>query len=361
MSTMAQRQRVVWTEDLETSLVELWQQHSCLYDLSSSSYHDRQAREKRWQEIAGVLQLPANEVKTRAASFRTQYGKLLKPKPSGSGQKPLTSKQQWILTHLDFLKPHVTHRTTATTLALDTVECEDIEGIEEEQEEDADITVDCVSSPEMATRKGDPTAPRSFLQSPITSTSGTPSPGTPLSASGQSSRCSTPFPEGETSLSASTLCVEDGSKIPRTSKTKVRSSDTTNIELLKMSLLKQIQCTLSSADNSEDVFGQQVASELKKIQNSAVQLRVRRSIMNMLYDAQEEEQARKHGHNSQFPPFSAPHAAPPIYGHYTPIGISVPSSPFHTQHSLQSQSQSLQPQPPSFLQMMNTDDTDTSL
>lgn len=59
-----------------------------------------------------------NEVKTRVASLRTQYGKLIKPKASGSGQKPLTPKQQWILQHLDFLRAHVTHRHTESTLRV---------------------------------------------------------------------------------------------------------------------------------------------------------------------------------------------------------------------------------------------------
>ncbi|KAL1260088.1 hypothetical protein QQF64_007915 [Cirrhinus molitorella] len=107
---------VVWNEVMEAKLVELWQQHTSLFDVSSSTYHDRNAREKGWDKIATELQLPVNEVKTRVASLRTQYGKLIKPKPSGSGQKPLTFKQNWILRHLNFLKAHVMHRPTESTL-----------------------------------------------------------------------------------------------------------------------------------------------------------------------------------------------------------------------------------------------------
>lgn len=56
------------------------------------------------------------EVKTWAASLRAQLGKLIKPKPSHSGYKPPTSKQQWILKHLEFLRPHMIYKATVTTV-----------------------------------------------------------------------------------------------------------------------------------------------------------------------------------------------------------------------------------------------------
>ncbi len=37
------------------------------------------------------------DVKMRATTLRTQFTKLLKPKPSGSGEKGLTQKQRWLL------------------------------------------------------------------------------------------------------------------------------------------------------------------------------------------------------------------------------------------------------------------------
>lgn len=73
--------------------------------------------------VTVVTFFSVNEVKTRAASLRTQYGKLIRAKPSGSGQKPLASKQNWILQHLDFLKAHVTHRPTESTLTVSDMKC----------------------------------------------------------------------------------------------------------------------------------------------------------------------------------------------------------------------------------------------
>ncbi|CAI5660123.1 unnamed protein product [Oreochromis niloticus] len=134
-------QRIVWTQAMEAQLVELWQAHPSLFDVASKDYHDRNKRDRSWMEIAAQLQLPVNEVKTRVASLRTQYGKLLKPKPSGSGQKPPTPKQTWILKHLDFLKAHVVHRQTESTLRLGT-ESEDIGATEEGDEDQSTMGIE---------------------------------------------------------------------------------------------------------------------------------------------------------------------------------------------------------------------------
>lgn len=58
------------------------------------------------------------EVKTRVASVRTRFSRLIKQRPSGSGTKPLTSRQKWILVALDFIKKHIVHRACETTLNL---------------------------------------------------------------------------------------------------------------------------------------------------------------------------------------------------------------------------------------------------
>lgn len=42
------------------------------------------------------------------------------------------------------------------------------------------------------------------------------------------------------------------------------------------------------------MFGQQVANELRNVKDKALQLKLRRNIMNMLYDAQEAEQASQY-------------------------------------------------------------------
>lgn len=70
--------------------------------------------------------------------------------------------------------------------------------------------------------------------------------------------------------------------------------------------------------------------------------------MNLVFDAQEEEDVRKNAHISQCLLFAGPQQAFPIYSHYTPMHVSYQTQPHHQMH--QPQSQSLQPKPQYFLQ-----------
>lgn len=128
-------------------------------------------------------------------------------------------------------------------------------------------------------------------------------------------------------------------KRPRMHKPKSKSADH-SIELAKLSLLQQVQDTLSASNaDSEELFGQQVASELRSIKDRTLQLRLRRNIMNIIYDTQEAEQA----------------------GNSQPSGLQV-RSPFYPTHPYQVQptpqeypSPSPLAQPMSFLKMMNSE------
>ena len=43
---------------METTVVEMWQQRPCIFDVSSKDFHDRVKRDKAWREIADTLDLP---------------------------------------------------------------------------------------------------------------------------------------------------------------------------------------------------------------------------------------------------------------------------------------------------------------
>ena len=47
-----------WSNTMETTLVEMWQQRPCIFDVSSKDFHDRVKRDKAWREIADTLDLP---------------------------------------------------------------------------------------------------------------------------------------------------------------------------------------------------------------------------------------------------------------------------------------------------------------
>lgn len=255
----------VWTQALEQNLIELWQQHECLYDVANEMYHNRAEKEKRWTEVASALQQPVEEVKTRAVSLRTQFVRLVKPKPSGSDNKPLTPRQRWLLRAMGFIKKYVSHRPCETTLCVSFSEQDD--------GEDRPDTPSTASTSNTA----------SSLDSSDEGTSSTAVEETPLPVSTDTRN---------TQMESSTRRV----------KRKWRSE--TDIELQKLVFLKQIAAK-GAADLTADAFttfGNQVASELRLIQDPAYLTRLKRNIMNMIYDTQDTE--RNRSFSSHAPPAS---------------------------------------------------------
>ncbi|XP_077052052.1 uncharacterized protein LOC143747045 [Siphateles boraxobius] len=255
---MAKRKRddgaTRWSYEMEERFVELWQQYSCLYDVSSREYHDRIQKEKCWRTIAETLQQPTGEVQTKAASLRTQYGKVLRSKPSGSGDKELTSRQKWILKNLQFLQPFVVQRVSQSTLNLDDLEHSITDEGGEDQETEEDV----------------------FESSTSTSTSHhTSGPSTP-----------------QTSLEASSS--HQHRQVPERAyykpKQKLRDKSLDELEIEKVTILKNVSETLVNAGTDVDqTFGKQVVTEIKLIKDPLTKMRLRRNILMMLYDAHENE------------------------------------------------------------------------
>ncbi|XP_070406363.1 uncharacterized protein [Nothobranchius furzeri] len=182
----------------------------------------------------------------------------MRPKASGSGQKQLTPKQKWLLANLDFLRPHVIHRATVSNLGMDSdATCATDEGSIEEGSED-------------------PSAPHSDADVSNSSPA--------LEEEEESSSNSS-----ELSRSMRQPTQKPGMHNSDTKKNTSKKSEQ-NLEMVKLSLLKQVQSSLSQSD-AEEQFGQQVAAEMRNVKDKHSQLRLRRSIMNLIYDAQEAEQA----------------------------------------------------------------------
>uniref|UniRef100_H3D8E7 MADF domain-containing protein n=2 Tax=Tetraodon nigroviridis TaxID=99883 RepID=H3D8E7_TETNG len=151
--------RSSWTEETLETLVELWREHPCLYDVSHELYQNRDRKEECWREVAAFLQKPVEDVKTRALSLRTQYSRLVRPKPGGHGNKVLTTKQRWILGAMEFIRPHIVHRPSETKVAImfggthgalskDELEKEREKGREKEKHHRPSVAVSNVSSEE---------------------------------------------------------------------------------------------------------------------------------------------------------------------------------------------------------------------
>ncbi len=74
------------------------------------------------------------------------------------------------------------------------------------------------------------------------------------------------------------------------SKQKSRDKLADELELEKVTILKNVSETLVDASKDVDqTFGKQVVSEMKLIKDPLTKMRLRRNIIMMLYDAQENE------------------------------------------------------------------------
>ncbi|XP_024859936.1 uncharacterized protein LOC108231246 isoform X2 [Kryptolebias marmoratus] len=223
----------------EVRFVKLWQQQECLYDISSKDYHNRSKKERAWREISEELQIQMREVVTRAASLRTQYGKLVHPRPGGSGDKELTSRQKWILKNMDFLKCHVLPRQ-----AFSTLERED--GGRHDEQDWAEETDDPASSA---------SSPRESWESTSTPTANASQQRQPKRQRGHGKTNSTETEE--------------------------------NLEREKVALLKQAVTNAFSIEDSDDLFGKYVASKMRQITDPVEKMKAEQSILAILYAAQE--------------------------------------------------------------------------
>lgn len=200
-----------------------------------------------------VCNVTAGEVQTKAASLRTQYGKVLRSKPSGSGDKELTSRQKWILKNLQFLQPFVVQRVSQSTLNLDDFEHSITDEGGEDQETEEDVSGSSTSH----------------------LTSGPSTPQTPLEASSSHQNHQVSFNNPARAYK---------------SKQKLRDKSLDELEMEKVTILKNVSETLVDCGKDVDqTFGKQVVTEIKLIKDPLTKMRLRRNILMMLYDAHENE------------------------------------------------------------------------
>ncbi|XP_068759921.1 uncharacterized protein [Montipora capricornis] len=99
---------------LEEKLVELWPEYTCLYDVSSTEFKNRDRREVAMSEIAEKLGQNVDWVKNKLRQLRNSYTKAKKAPPSGSARKVPSKRTAWLLDKLQFLAPHVATRPTVS-------------------------------------------------------------------------------------------------------------------------------------------------------------------------------------------------------------------------------------------------------
>ena len=62
-----------------------------------------------------IMHFSAEEIHKRIKNLRTQYGRIMKTPPSGSGVKARTPRQEWLVKRLGFLKVHIKRRDTISS------------------------------------------------------------------------------------------------------------------------------------------------------------------------------------------------------------------------------------------------------
>ncbi|XP_048838557.1 uncharacterized protein wu:fb74b10 [Brienomyrus brachyistius] len=274
----AKARRSGWTQEMEESLVELWQEHQCLFVVSDDLYHNRAEKEKRWTEIANSLQRPVEDVKTRAVSLRTQYSRMIKPKPSGSRNKPLTLRQKWLLGVMDFIKQYIVHRPCDSAL--------DVSFSDQDDMEHHDNLTDLLGQP--------------AVKSPQSR------PGTPSAAAASA-------PEWLNDEASPALANEAPSPVPSAASREAREESgargvkrkrrsESGIEQQRLFVLKQMAAKFD-ADPVPDAlttFGNHVACEIRQLQDPANLTKLKRDIINMIYDAQDAERSSLSSSSAQF-------------------------------------------------------------
>ncbi|XP_061567664.1 uncharacterized protein wu:fb74b10 [Cololabis saira] len=273
--------RRAWTQGMEQRLIELWQTHECLYDVSHDLYHNKAEKEHRWAEVADALQQSVEEVKTRAVSLRTQFSRLVKPRPGDSCGKALTARQRWLLRVLDFLTNHIVHRPCKSPLGGSNVKHDDMD-----DPDLSDSTSDSTSSTPL---------PPEF-----------PDEGT---SAVTVEEIPSPVSNGSRKTQAETSSSSRG--------VKRRGSSENDIELQKLDFLKRMAARVEAepVPDAFTTFGNQVASELRLLQDPALVTSLKRNIMNLIYDSQDTERQR----TSPIPP--TPHTFQPL------ISSSPPAQP----------------------------------
>ena len=66
-----------WSEDEVDELIDMLEERVCLWDVFSKEYHNRNKREKAFEEMEEQLQISTGEIKTKIAGLRAQLGREL--------------------------------------------------------------------------------------------------------------------------------------------------------------------------------------------------------------------------------------------------------------------------------------------
>ena len=69
--------KATWTVDKINNLIDLLEERTCLWDIFSQTYHNREKKQIAYNEIGDALDISVEEVKAKVMNLRTQLGREL--------------------------------------------------------------------------------------------------------------------------------------------------------------------------------------------------------------------------------------------------------------------------------------------
>ncbi|XP_047022158.1 transcription factor Adf-1-like [Helicoverpa zea] len=101
----------------DEQLIELVKRYPILYNTNLAQYRDHTVRNNAWEEIAGEMDTPVEDVKNKWAKLRNCFTNALKRRRKKSGQAATNLVPWKFEKQMEFLLPHLEGRQTVTNLA----------------------------------------------------------------------------------------------------------------------------------------------------------------------------------------------------------------------------------------------------
>ena len=103
------RMQIFLTDEQEEQAVEFIRQHEEMYDRVNSMYHNRDRKDRLWDECSALIGVPKKEIQRWYDSQRSRYGRFKSGK-SGQAAESLTTRQAWLKEKFAFLDSHIIAR-----------------------------------------------------------------------------------------------------------------------------------------------------------------------------------------------------------------------------------------------------------
>ena len=101
----------------EEVIVEFVKQHEELYDKTNDSFKDKQKKERLWEQLAAIRNLPIKNVKKWFETQRTRYFKLTETK-SGQAAEKSTKRQTLLKDSFSLLRGHIRRKGVSKSSAF---------------------------------------------------------------------------------------------------------------------------------------------------------------------------------------------------------------------------------------------------